>query len=89
MENAGEYSSNGKKLSTREFTAGEWDLQKSKERIEYHQEKQKQRVTEPGKPFEIGQLVRRKLQHSERRKLGKMAPYKSPRYRVIDRKGCT
>ena len=62
---------------------------KVKKCIEYHQEKRKQRVTEPGKPFEIGQLVHRKLQHSERRKLGKMAPYKSPRYRVIDRKGCT
>ena len=46
-------------------------------------------MTEPGKPFEIGQLVSQKLQHSERRKLGKIAPYKSPQYRAIDRKGCS
>ena len=47
-------------------------------RIAQHQEKRKERIIPRGLPFEIGLLVRRKLQPVERR-LGKRSSYKSPR----------
>ena len=43
-----------------------------------------------GSPFEVGQHVRRRLQPSERRKLGKkLSPRQSERYVVVERRGVT
>ena len=57
-------------------------------RIAQHQEKRKERIIRRGLPFEIGLLVRRKLQPAERR-LGKLSPYESPRYEIIKKRGDT
>ena len=59
---------------------------KVRSKITGTQEKTKQRVKCKGKPFEMGQLVRRKLTSAERSKYGKkLSPYKSERYKIVKR----
>ena len=57
-------------------------------RIAQCQEKRKVRAIQRGVPYEVGQVVRRKLSPAERR-LGKLAPYKSSRYVIIEKQGDT